>query len=281
MIVEDNKFILQLLQEALSDSNHELYWAEDGKNAIKVINEKKPDIVLMDIQLPLLSGIEVTKFLRSQGNEVPVIAMTANALKGDRERCLEAGMDDYLSKPFNINELEPFILNVIKRKKITYAGLENNQNVNNSGITSEADFNYSQNSIGSENIISEVKSKKNISNNKNELKIFNIEQLFTYMNGSEKLMKKTVTMFINDTSDYFTSIKETIDKKEFEKIVNAAHRFKSIAAFACAERVSDLLAKIENAAKEKNIEELKILKIEIIKEFDIYKKEISSLKFLD
>ncbi|MEZ7891773.1 MAG: response regulator [Candidatus Wallbacteria bacterium] len=263
MIVEDNKFNMQLLQEALKDNGHTLYWAEDGRSAINIITENKPDVVLMDIQLPVLNGIETTRALRAAGDNTPIIAMTANALKGDREKCIEAGMDDYLSKPFNVNDLEPFIINVISKKKIT-AG-------------EAADAKEVPAAPANENI----QTAQEQTYQENELKVFNMEQLFTYMNGSEKLMKKTVSMFISDTSDYFMSVKDAIDKSDFEKIINAAHRFKSIAAFACAEKVSNLLAIIENSAKEKNITELNKLKIEITTEFEKYKAEIKSLKFLD
>ena len=88
---------------------HEVVIAGNGKEAIEALEKERFDLVLMDVQMPEMSGFEATAALRERerttGGHVPIVAMTAHAMKGDRERCLEAGMDGYVSKPMQAKEL--------------------------------------------------------------------------------------------------------------------------------------------------------------------------------
>ena len=79
--------------------------AENGREAVEAVKKGGYDLVLMDIQMPEMDGHEATRTIRGAGFDLPIIAMTANAMKGDREKCLEAGMNDYLAKPVNPKEL--------------------------------------------------------------------------------------------------------------------------------------------------------------------------------
>ena len=82
--------------------------AENGEKALEMMNSHQVDVVFMDIQMPVMDGLECTRRIRSSElawANVPIIAMTANAMKGDREICLEAGMDDYLAKPIRATEV--------------------------------------------------------------------------------------------------------------------------------------------------------------------------------
>ncbi|MXN75284.1 response regulator [Burkholderia sp. 4701] len=110
LLVEDNAVNQQIALAMLEDTGYAVDVAEDGRQALDRLAEGRFDVVLMDCQMPLMDGFEATQWLRLREAEtgaarLPVIALTANAISGDRERCLAAGMDDYLSKPFSRDAL--------------------------------------------------------------------------------------------------------------------------------------------------------------------------------
>ena len=93
----------------LEKQGHTVTVAGNGKEALAALDKEAFDLVLMDVQMPEMDGFEATAAIRRQeqatGQHLPIIAMTAHAMKGDRERCLAAGMDGYISKPFHAREL--------------------------------------------------------------------------------------------------------------------------------------------------------------------------------
>ncbi|MDY7802579.1 response regulator [Burkholderia stagnalis] len=110
LLVEDNPVNQQIALAMLEDTGYAVEVAENGREALDRLLEDRFDVVLMDCQMPLMDGFEATQWLRLREAEtgtarLPVIALTANAISGDRERCLAAGMDDYLSKPFSRDAL--------------------------------------------------------------------------------------------------------------------------------------------------------------------------------
>jgi PAS domain S-box-containing protein len=104
LVAEDNLTNQILLEELLADYDISLEFAENGQIAVEKASQGY-DIILMDINMPIMNGIEATHAIRNSGNPIPIIALTANALKGDADRFLAEGMDDYLSKPIDIDML--------------------------------------------------------------------------------------------------------------------------------------------------------------------------------
>ncbi len=104
LIVEDNALNLKLMRDLLEASNIATLQTKDGTRALERVREHRPDIVLMDIQLPDVSGLDVTRQLKADAElrDIPIIAVTALALRGDEERVLEAGCDAYISKPISV-----------------------------------------------------------------------------------------------------------------------------------------------------------------------------------
>jgi CheY-like chemotaxis protein len=96
--------------------------AGNGKEAITTLASQEFDVVLMDVEMPEMDGLEATAVIRVKerrtGRHLPIIAMTAHAMAGDRERCLEAGMDDYVSKPIRAQQLFETLVSVLKDRQI-------------------------------------------------------------------------------------------------------------------------------------------------------------------
>ena len=105
LLVEDGEANRQLVSFVLKKQGIEVSEADNGKIGIEIAREEHFDVILMDMQMPVLDGYSATKQLRDLGFETPIIALTGNAMQGDREKCIEAGCDDFLLKPFELNDL--------------------------------------------------------------------------------------------------------------------------------------------------------------------------------
>lgn len=107
LIVEDNKNNRKLFRDILQYSGYEVLEAQDGAEGIKIAKEQMPDLILMDIQMPVMDGFEALKALRNipETGKIKVIALTSFAMASDRKKILEAGFDDYISKPIDTREL--------------------------------------------------------------------------------------------------------------------------------------------------------------------------------
>ena len=105
LIVEDNELNMKLFNDLLEAHGYETLQTKDGFKALEMAREHTPDLILMDIQLPEVSGLEVTKWLKDDESlqAIPVVAVTAFAMKGDEERIREGGCEAYLSKPITVS----------------------------------------------------------------------------------------------------------------------------------------------------------------------------------
>ncbi|MEK6752304.1 MAG: PAS domain S-box protein [Chloroflexota bacterium] len=121
LIVEDTDPIIMLLSEYLRYKGYQVIAARNGMEGVKLAIQEKPDLILMDVMMPVMDGVEATKRIRLEEGlrDTPIIALTALAMQGDRERCLQAGMNDYLSKPVQMKELESLIVKHINKERTT------------------------------------------------------------------------------------------------------------------------------------------------------------------
>jgi two-component system cell cycle response regulator DivK len=113
LIVEDNELNMKLFHDLLEAQGYEILETREGLQALSLAREHHPDLILMDIQLPEISGLEVTKWLKEDDElaSIPVVAVTAFAMKGDEERIREGGCEAYISKPISVAHF----LDTIKR----------------------------------------------------------------------------------------------------------------------------------------------------------------------
>ena len=106
LIVEDDLKSLKLFRDLLQATGYAILEATNGKKAVELAREKKPDLILMDIQMPVMDGFEATKILNADGDteNIPIIALTSYAMKNDKEKIREAGCNGYISKPIDTKE---------------------------------------------------------------------------------------------------------------------------------------------------------------------------------
>nr|WP_218843068.1 response regulator transcription factor [Nocardioides marinus] len=105
MVVDDDKAVRESLRRSLEYNGYDVVLASDGAEALATIGTARPDVVVMDVMMPRLGGLETTRALRAAGHDLPVLVLTARDAVGDRVEGLDAGADDYLTKPFALAEL--------------------------------------------------------------------------------------------------------------------------------------------------------------------------------
>jgi len=118
LIVEDNQDSRELVVKVLKNKGYQTIEAADGEEALEKVAAEKPDLILLDISIPKIDGYEVAKRLKSQEEfrDIPIVALTAHAMKGDREKVIVAGFEGYISKPINVRELPDQVKSYLRGK---------------------------------------------------------------------------------------------------------------------------------------------------------------------
>ncbi len=301
LLVEDNQSNIVLTTKVLSKFGHKIEVALNGEEAIKMNEAHNYDLILMDIQMPVMDGLEATKLIRLKGYHIPIIAMTASAMKGDYEACIAAGMDGYISKPINISEINKIIRSVFLRSTE-----ENNKNINSHVQLTASNNTYKHKPAAEKNEIikqqilpaEENNTIKNISadkkidaiqhqlklttiSNDNENKIFDAEKLLFNMGNIKELAIDSVNMFLEYSVPYYEEVKKAIETKNFDQIKRAAHKFKGTSLNACAMKIAALLLSIEGAAKLCNMDECTSLFLGLEKEIEIFKIKVNESNFFN
>lgn len=125
LVVDDNQDSRELVVKVLKNKGYVLVEAVDGEEAVEKAVAEKPDLILLDISIPKLNGYEVTRVLKSreESKDIPVVALTAHAMKGDRAKALEVGCEGYITKPINVRELPAQVKSFIRgRWESIYGG---------------------------------------------------------------------------------------------------------------------------------------------------------------
>ena len=121
LVVEDDPAILRGLSDNLKLESHEVLTAADGEAAYRMIGETRPDLIVLDLMLPKLSGYELCRKLRSEGVTTPILMLTARGEEADRVLGLDLGADDYVTKPFSVRELMARVRALLRRTQATSA----------------------------------------------------------------------------------------------------------------------------------------------------------------
>lgn len=120
LIIDDNPVNMKLIRVLLAGEGYDVRTASDATEALSTLSEFRPGLILMDIQLPGIDGLELTRRLKAQPStrDIPILGLTAYAMKGDEERILAAGCDGYIPKPINTRTLPNFIKGYLQREAI-------------------------------------------------------------------------------------------------------------------------------------------------------------------
>lgn len=116
LVVEDNEMNMQLVEYLLEEGGFDILKASSGEEALQLTHEQTPDLVLMDIHLPGMDGLTVVRQMKEDDRTrtIPILALTAHAMRGDRDRFLQAGCDGYISKPIDVKTFVPSIQKYIR-----------------------------------------------------------------------------------------------------------------------------------------------------------------------
>ena len=228
LVAEDNLINQQVARGILTKLGCEVDLAIDGIEALKAIESKSYDLIFMDCQMPELDGYSTTEEIRrkeqiSHAPHLPVIALTANALTGDREKCFASGMDGYLSKPFSQAQITGLLAQWLPVSD------------------SETSAQKTLNSQHSDPAIDE-KVLENIRSLSGE--------------GNENLLSQIVEIFINDTPQQIDNLHHALTQKESHKVKTIAHSLKSGCANLGAMRLSSLFKDLEIQATENNLDNM-------------------------
>ncbi|MCG8307870.1 MAG: ATP-binding protein [Cytophagales bacterium] len=222
LLVEDNEVNLLYTRKILNDWNCTPDEAKNGLIALEKLKEHDYDLILMDVRMPIMDGFESTKFIRSNfqppKSEIPIIALTANAIKGDEDKCIEAGMNDYISKPFQPETLKNKIMSNMELEGFTHH--VSDQTKSGTDMNKSVDLTY----------------LREMSDNDLD---FIRDMIQSFINQSPKDVQNIWFHFEND---------------ELDEVANLVHKIKPSITFMGIHELKDLVVDIEDQAKHKKID---------------------------
>ncbi len=242
LVAEDNFTNQDVAIAMLKKCGCRVSLAENGKQAVEIFLQEKPDLVLMDCQMPEMDGYQATREIRNHEKEmdikIPIVALTANAIEGDRQKCLAAGMDDYLSKPFKQEEL----MNILGKW---------------SGINDKKDFKMkheAKNKSCNKEIVHESRvTETEIDDNTEFSTVIDHKAIQTIkdlqMEGQPSILSKLVKTYISSTQSNITKLREISGSGEdvLADLKFFAHTVKSSSASMGAMHLSEICRELEMA----------------------------------
>jgi CheY-like chemotaxis protein len=218
LLAEDGLVNQKVAVNLLEQRGHKVTVANNGRQALDALNSESFDVVLMDIQMPTMDGYEATATIREQekasGEHIPIIAMTAHAMKGDRERCLEVGMDGYIAKPIRAKDLYETV------EKITVKVWESQRQEDT--ITDEKE-------------------------------ILDRDKILEQTGANEETLKEIVELFDVESAKLMKKIRNAITNEDSLMLQRAAHTLKGSIRIFGAERSAAAAKRLETIGRDKNL----------------------------
>ncbi len=274
LLVDDNQVNIKVGSKMLTKLGFNCTTAGNGIEALAALGSSHYDVVFMDIQMPEMDGYETTRQIRSQSTNtinpgVIIIAMTAHALKSDRDRCLNTGMNDFLTKPVRLEELNEVLTRAMNQLEESLT--DNNANLSRRAVIEE-DISQDE-SLEMDNFSVDDCSADR------DTKLFDRNAFLRKLDDDLELYRELLNDFIDGTNDYFKDIEDARRENDFEKIRISAHSIKGSAGSIEAAQMQAAAYAVEKAAKEHKSElvnksmETMEMEFEILSE--ILKDEIS------
>jgi signal transduction histidine kinase/response regulator of citrate/malate metabolism len=192
LVVDDNEMNRLVASTILQNYNADILEAENGEQAVALVSAQNPSVVLMDLQMPILNGIDATRRIRNMGSKVPIIALTANAIKGENEKCFDAGMNDYISKPYTEKEL---ILKLVRW-------------------------------LDAQKPAELIADGDRLENLHADDKLYDLSGLEAISRGNQSFINKMVNMFCEQTPGMVRQMKESLNTDNLKKMSDIAHKMK-------------------------------------------------------
>ena len=270
LLVEDSETNQAVALSMLGKLGYTVDLATNGSEALVLLQNKFYHLVLMDCQMPGMDGYEATGRIRkgeagTYNSNIPIIAMTAHAMKEDREKCLKVGMNDYISKPYSMNDLSDTLGGWLLRSQETFHDTSQNQempiSINNLSFTHKTSV--SDYLPGDEN---------------NNLAIFDRDALFKRLMGDEDLLGTIIEGFLSDIPKEIKLLRGAIQNGNALTVVEQAHKIKGAAGNISGSAFQKAAQSMEFAGKKGDLKSLKSLMIELELQFNQLKKHIGSIE---
>jgi len=239
LVVEDNRVNQKVAKGILNRLGFQCDIVENGQKALEILKDKVYDLIFMDIQMPVMDGITASKAIRNQNtpvrrHDVPIVAMTAHAMRDSRQKCLDAGMDDFISKPIDPTEVLSVIERMTKGVQIYHDKQLSNDKEPSMNITSKSEDEHC-----TENEPIDSKS------------IFDYEKLAMRMGNDDELVQMVIDEFLTDVPARMDTIAKNIESNDIDAACINAHSIKGSAANLNASQTSEIAFALESLAKEK------------------------------
>jgi len=238
LLVEDNEVNRRVAAGIIERLGHQVSSAANGRIALEMLEERAFDLVLMDVQMQEMDGLEATRKIRTHNRRkhIPIVAMTAHAMAGDRQRCLDAGMDDYLTKPLTSAKLEATIT------RWTSSGdVEPSQHAPREG-TSETHAAHEASDTTLPTAAESVKAQP-----------VEIAKAIEALGGDHELYHEVLALFINDLDSLVHNVHRAVAESDIDTLRSVAHTLKGAAANVCAEPTRQAAESLEQLAGTGNV----------------------------
>ena len=272
LVVEDNPVMSDVTASMIRSLGGFVEIVENGREALQATLSRDFDLVLMDCQMPVMDGYEATRAIRSsfkvqglsrelvRSSPPTIVAMTANAMAGDRERCLEAGMDDYISKPFTLKALEELLDRWLTSK--TSSEASRSPAVADDALRPAS----SEIAVGTRPEI--PRSTADVASDGSPVDVAVLEGIRCLGQSGDQLLRKIVSRFLESTPGLIATLREAQGSGDSETVFQTAHSLKSSSGTLGAERLTKLCGAIASLGRSDALEEVEPLLAKLTSEYE-------------